>query len=134
MFVEVIVSEAFEKWTLRQQDQRKEIIELQELDEVSATRLIRDWERHDRAVFELCSSYPELSEYIPRVLNIGFEVARSRLFLSGGINPENEPQVFGWALTLWKAIWKGTKIRVGGLVTWRDRAVLIWGKSSSDMP
>jgi hypothetical protein len=134
MTVEVIVSEAFEKWTLRQQDQRKEIIELQELDEVSAKRLINDWERHDRAVFELCSSYPELSEYIPRVLIIGFEVARSRLFLSGSINPENEPQVFGWALTLWKAIWKGTRIRVGELVAWRDKAVVIWGKSSSDIP
>ena len=124
----------FEKWNTRQHDHRKEIIDLQELDEVSATRLILDWERHDRVVFELCSSYPELLEYIPRVLNIGFEVARSRLFLSGSINPESEPQVFGWALTLWKAIWKGTRIRVGGLVTWRDKAVEIWRKTSSDVP
>ena len=133
MAVEVIMSMDFEKWNIRQQDRRKDIINLQELDEISALRMIRDWERHDRTVFELCSSYPELSGYIPRVLNIGFEVARSRLFLSGSINPESEPEVFGWALTLWKAIWKGTRIRVGGLVTWRDKAVVIWGMSSSDI-
>jgi len=82
MTVEVIMSKDFEKWNSRLQDRRKDIIKLQELDEVSTLRLFHDWERHDRVVFELCSSYPELSEYYSRVLNIGFEVARSRLFLS----------------------------------------------------
>jgi hypothetical protein len=134
MIVEVIMFKDFEEWNSRQQDRRKDITSLQELDEVSALRLFHDWERHDRVVFELCSSYPELSEYISRVLNIGFEVARSRLFLSGSIVPETEPQVFGWALILWKAIWKGTGIRMGGLEAWRDKAVEIWGKSSSDIP
>ncbi len=128
------MSKDFEKWNSRQQDRRKDLINLQELDEVSALRLFHDWERHDRVIFELCSSYPELSEYISRVLNIGFEVARSRLFLSGSIVPEAEPQVYGWALILWKAIWKGTGIRMGGLETWRDKAVEIWRKSSSDIP
>ena len=124
----------FEKWNSRQQDHRKDVVKLQELDDVSAMRLIHDWERHDRVVFELCSSFPELSEYIPRVLNIGFEVARSRLFQSATIVPETESQVYGWALTLWKAIWKGTKIRVGELVAWRDKAVEIWRKGSLDNP
>jgi hypothetical protein len=134
MTVDVITIMDFEKWNSSQQDHRKEIIKLQELDEDTTMRLIHDWERHDRVVFELCSSYPELSEYIPRVLNIGFEVARSRLFLSVNIVPETESQVYGWALTLWKAIWKGTRIRVGELVAWRDKAVEIWRISSSDVP
>ena len=88
------MSKDFEKWNSRQQDRRKDIINLQELDEVSALRLFHDWERHDRVIFELCSSYPDLSESIPGVLNIGFEVARSRLILSGNIVPETEPQVY----------------------------------------
>jgi hypothetical protein len=134
MTVEVIMIQDFEKWNSRQQDHRKDVIKLQELDDVSAMRLIHDWERHDRVVFELCTSYPVLSAYTPRVLNIGFEVGRSRLFLLGSIVPETEPQVYGWALTLWKAIWKGTRIRVGELVAWRDKAVEIWRKSSSDIP
>ncbi len=134
MTLEVIMSKDFEKWNSRQQDRRKDIVNLQEVDEVSALRLIHDWERHDRIVFQLCSSYPELSEYIPRVLNVGFEVARSQLLLSGSIVPETKPEVYGWALTLWKAIWKGTGIRMGELVAWRDRVVEIWRKSSSDIP
>ena len=128
------MSKDFEMWNSIQHDHRIAIINLQELDEISEMRLIHDWERHDRVVFELCSSYPGLSEYIPRVLNIGFEVARSRLFLSGSIVPETEPDVYGWALTLWKAIWKGTGIRVGELVAWRDKAVEIWRKGSLDNP
>lgn len=51
----------FEKWNSRQHNQRKEIIDHQELDEVTTAGLIRDWERHDKVVFDLCSSYSELS-------------------------------------------------------------------------
>lgn len=71
---------------------------------------------------------------MPKVLNIGFEVAKTRLFQSGSIAPKTEPEVYGWALTLWQAIWKGTKIRVGELVSWRDNAVKIWRVNSSDIP
>ncbi|NIM94730.1 MAG: hypothetical protein GTO18_13600 [Anaerolineales bacterium] len=54
MTVEVIMIKDFEKWNSRQQDHRKDVVKLQELDDVSAMRLIHDWERHDRVVFELC--------------------------------------------------------------------------------
>ena len=124
----------FEKWNSRQHNQRKEIIDHQELDEVTVARLIRDWKRHDRVVFELCSSYSELSKEMSKVLNIGFEVARSRLLQSGSIAPETEPEVYGWALTLWQAIWKGTKIRVDELVSWRDNVVAYWWVGSLDTP
>jgi hypothetical protein len=134
MALEAIMMIEFEKWNSEQQNRRKEIIDLQELDEVTSAILIRDWERHDRVVFELSSAYSELSRYMPKVLNIGFEVARSRLLQSVTIAPETEPEVYGWALTLWQAIWKGTKIRVGELVSWRDKAVEIWKVRSSDIP
>ena len=54
MALEVIMKFEFEKWNSRQHNQRKEIIDHQEPDEVTVARLIRDWERHDRGVFELC--------------------------------------------------------------------------------
>jgi hypothetical protein len=60
------------------------------------------------------------------LLNIGFEWVRSQLFLAGSIVSESEPQVYVWALTLWKAIWIGTRIMLCAIVAWCNKAVEIW--------
>ena len=76
--VEMTRFENYDEWNSGRRDRRQEIINLQEFDEISAIRLLNNWEIHDRVVYELCSSYPQLLEVLPRVLNIGFEVARNR--------------------------------------------------------
>jgi hypothetical protein len=61
---EIMIFE-FEKWNSSLTVQRREIIELRGLEEVPSARFIREWERHDKVVKVLCSSYLEFSEFIP---------------------------------------------------------------------